>query len=98
VRIVCQSCAAKPDLQLAKEARRDPASFVNRYVQLGFDIPDEPNQQEHIWVKIVSFEKKGRKTIFHGLIWNQPLFCPISHGDKVEFTANEIEKVCDESD
>jgi hypothetical protein len=97
---VCEKHKARPVRKLIERARKDPQSFVGRYIKMAFPAPLlGPDGQEHMWVKVESFKKgtgKRSRTWFTGRIWNDPQFSDLLFQTSVDFTPTEIEGLLEE--
>lgn len=92
IRGVCNEHRPRPRPDLY--GSRDPASFVDKYVKLGFKTNIKQPDVEHMWVKVTGV-KDGHLV---GRLDNDPLYCSIKCGDPVHFSPGDIEQVLGEPD
>ncbi len=91
VATVCPKHSPKPGGFVGQ----DPKSFIGEFVKLGFPAkwPDGKPSVEHMWVKVEELlptgELQGSLNQDPVLLYDEPLTC----GDKVAFTVDEIEDV-----
>lgn len=93
---VCGPCAEER-LKPGKFAGQDPATFIGRYVKLGFParFPDTgKDTTEHMWVLVEGrYEGKEDEELI-GTLNNDPiLICAYQSGSLVAFKVVEIEEL-----
>lgn len=93
---VCADCKAEEIRQfqenivdeineIEKRAKREEAV----YIKTGFDILDRPDEQEHMWVKVLSVDRSER--VVRGHLDNMPVNnVGYQHMDEVEIPFNRI--------
>ena len=93
---VCGPCAEER-LKPGKFAGQDPATFIGKYVKLGFPVRDPMTGKEttdHMWVAVEGrYEGKEDKDLI-GTLNNDPiLVCEYQCGALVAFKVTEIEQL-----
>jgi uncharacterized protein YegJ (DUF2314 family) len=75
---------------------QDPASFLGKYVKLGFPAhrPDGTDTTEHMWVLVESLAASNVKAQLTGTLNNDPILeTEYACGDLIAFDVSEIEAV-----